>query len=115
MGCTNSVLYLVFIKHLLKVIIFYVFKKTIEQIYQNMCLSICKFVVIAYISVQNMVFYNKRLKWGKNLIFCCCLATKNGQSNYVNVIVVFAFMGQLCIQTTSPTTNITFQRCILHL
>ena len=102
-------------KHLLKADIFYVFKKTIEHIYRNMCLLICKFVVIAYISVQNILFYNKRWKWGKNLIFCCCLATKNIQSNYVNVFVTFAFMGQLCIQTTSRTTNITFQRCILHL
>ena len=46
------------IKHLLKVIIFYVFKKTLEQIYRNMCVLICKFVVIDYISVQNMVYYN---------------------------------------------------------
>ena len=73
-----------------------------------MCLLICKFVVIAYISVQNILFYNLRLKWGKNQIVCCCPATKMAQSNYVNVIVVFAFMGQLCIQTESPTTNITF-------
>ena len=48
-------------------------------------------------------------------MFCCCLATKNVQSNYIDVTVVFAFMGQLCIQTTSPTTNITFKRCMLHL
>ena len=71
-----------------------------EQIYRNMCILLCKFVVIAYISVQNILFYNKRLKWGKNLIFCCCLATKKIQSNYVNVFVTFAFIGQLCIQTT---------------
>ena len=50
------------IKHLFKVSILYVFKKTIEQIYRNMCLLICKFVVIAYISVQNILFYNKGLK-----------------------------------------------------
>ena len=37
------------------------------------------------------------------------------RSNYVNVIAVFAFMGQMCIQTTSPTTNKTFQRNILHI
>ena len=72
-----------------------------------MCLLICKFVVIAYISVQNILFYNKRLKWGKNPIFCCCLATENAQNNYVNFIVVFAFMGRLCNQISSPTTNIT--------
>ena len=29
--------------------------------------------------------------------------------------MTFAFMGQLCIQKISPTTNITFQRNILHL
>ena len=46
------------IKHLLKIIIFYVFKKPIDQIYQNMCQLICKFVEIAYTSVQNMPFYN---------------------------------------------------------
>ena len=101
-------MYYIGIKHLFKVIIFYVFKKTIEQIYRNMCLLICKFVVIAYISVQNILFYIKRLKLGQNLIFCCCLATKNIQSDYVNVIVVFAFMGLLCIQITSPTTDIAF-------
>ena len=38
---------------------------------------------------------------------------RNVQSNYVNVIVVFDCKGQLCIQTTSTTTNITFQRNIL--
>ena len=46
------------IKHLLKVIIFYMLKKTIEQIYRNMCLLICKFVVIAFISVQIMLLYD---------------------------------------------------------
>ena len=51
----------------------------------------------------------------KNIILCCCLATKNVQSNMVNVIVVFDFMSQLCIRSTSPATNITFQRNILHL
>ena len=33
------------------------FKKNIEQIYRNVCLLMCKFVVIAYISVQNILFY----------------------------------------------------------
>ena len=51
------------IKHLLKVSILYVFKKTIEQIYRNMCLLICKFVVIAYLSVQNIL--NK-----SSLLYC---------------------------------------------
>ena len=51
----------------------------------------------------------------QNLIFCCCLATMDVQSNYVNVIVVFAFMGQMRIQTTSPTTNKTFKRNIQHI
>ena len=32
--------------------------KTIEQIYQNMCLFICKLIVMAYISVQNIHFSN---------------------------------------------------------
>ena len=48
-------------------------------------------------------------------MFCCCLATKNIQSNKVNVIVNFAFMGQLYSQTSSPITNITYQRNMLHL
>ena len=39
----------------------------------------------------------------------------NVKSNYIYVIVVLAYMVPLCIQTTSPTTKITFQRCILHL
>ena len=71
--------------------------KTTEQIYRNMHMFI------------------RKLNVRQNVIFCCCLATKNVQSNKVNVIVVFAFMGQLCIQTTSPTTNIFFQRNVLHL
>ena len=33
-------------------------KKTIEHIYQNMCLLICKLIVMAYISVQNILFSN---------------------------------------------------------
>ena len=70
---------------------------------------------MAYSSVQNTLFYNKCLKWGKNVIFCCCIATKNVESNKVNVIVVFAFMGQLGIQKIWPTTNISFQRNKLHL
>ena len=30
-------------------------KKTIEQIYQNLCLLICRLIVMAYISVQNIL------------------------------------------------------------
>ena len=33
-------------------------RKTIEQIYQNMFLFICKLILIAYISVQNILFSN---------------------------------------------------------
>ena len=91
MGCTLIVYSLLFIESYS----FLFVKKTIEQIYRNMCLFICKLIVTAYISVQNIL-----LKRGNNLILCCCLATKNVKSNYVSVIVVFAFMGQLCIQTT---------------
>ena len=91
-------------------------KKTIEQIYQNMRLLICKLIVMTYLSDQNYIlFYNKCLKRGKNLILCCCLATKDAQSNYFYVIVVFAFMGQMCTQTTSPTTNKTYLINILHI
>ena len=32
--------------------------KTIEHIYQNMCLLICELIVMAYISVQNILFSN---------------------------------------------------------
>ena len=33
-------------------------KKTIEQVYQNMCLLIGKLFIMAYISVQNILFSN---------------------------------------------------------
>ena len=33
-------------------------KKTIEQIYQNMCLFICRLIVMTYISVQSILFSN---------------------------------------------------------
>ena len=33
-------------------------KKTIELIYQNMCLLICKLITLAYIRVQNILFSN---------------------------------------------------------
>ena len=33
-------------------------KKTIEQIYRNRYLSICKLFVMTYSSVQNILFYN---------------------------------------------------------
>ena len=33
-------------------------KKTIAQIYRNMCLLICKLFVMVYLSVQNILFYN---------------------------------------------------------
>ena len=37
------------------------------------------------------------------------------QTNYVNVIVIVAFMGQMCIQTTSPTNNKTLETyCIFN-
>ena len=32
--------------------------ETIKQIYQNMCLLICKLIVMAYIGVQNILFSN---------------------------------------------------------
>ena len=47
-------------------------------------------------------------------MFCCCLATKNVQSILVNLIVVFAFKGQLCIQTTSPTTYSLYKKKRKH-
>ena len=37
------------------------------------------------------------VKWDNDLIFCCCQATKDVRSNYVNVIVVITFMCQMCI------------------
>lgn len=46
------------------------------------------------------------LKIKQNVILSCFLATTHFQSNQVNVTVIFAFMEQLCIQTTSLTTNI---------
>ena len=52
-------------------------KKTIEQFYRNRCLFISKVFVMAYSSVQNILFYNKCLNEAKTVIFCCCLATKN--------------------------------------
>ena len=38
------------------------FKKTIEQIYRNRCLFIRKLFVMAYIGVQNTLFYSECLK-----------------------------------------------------
>ena len=55
------------------------------------------------------------LKFWQKCKFLLLPSNHNTPSNWVNVIVVFAFICQLCIQTTSPNTNITFQRNILHL
>ena len=33
-------------------------RKTIEQIYRNKCLLISKLFLVAYLSVQNLLFYN---------------------------------------------------------
>ena len=56
MGCTNSVSYLVYIA-LLKANYILCVKKTKEQIYRNMYLLIHKLIVMAFLSVQNILLY----------------------------------------------------------
>ena len=45
------------------------------------------------------------LKVRQKIYFLLLPSNQGIQSNYINVIVVFAFMGHMCIQTSSPTTN----------
>ena len=63
MGCTKSTLSLV--KAFIESYYFLYVKTTREQIYQNMCLLICKLIAMTYISVQNILFSNERLSEAK--------------------------------------------------
>ena len=57
----NGLYYLVFYIWYIAFIESYYFlcvKKTIEQIYRNMCLFIRKLFAMAYLNVQNILFYN---------------------------------------------------------
>ena len=56
------IVYYLWYKVLIESYYFPCVKKTIEQIFQNMCLLICKLIIMAYLSVQNILFSNKRLK-----------------------------------------------------
>ena len=49
--------------------------------YRNMYLIIRKLIVMAFLSVRNILFYNQRLKLGKYVMICFCLATKNVKIN----------------------------------
>ena len=56
-------------------------KKTIEHVYQNMYLLICNLIVMAFFKCSKYTILRLTLKLRQNVIFCCCLATKNFQSN----------------------------------
>ena len=73
MRCTNNALYLVYnIYWNIWYIAFnesYYFlcvKKTIELIYQKLYLLMQKIIVMAFLRVQNVLYYNYRLNLGKN-------------------------------------------------
>ena len=52
------IVYYIWYKTFIESYYFLCVKEDFRQIYRTMCQLICKFVVIAYISVQNMLFYN---------------------------------------------------------
>ena len=58
-------MYYIWYKAFIESYYFLCVKKTIEQIYQNMCLPIRNLIVMAYLSVQNVLLYNKRLSEAK--------------------------------------------------
>ena len=57
-GCTTLIVYYIWYIAFMESYYFLCVKKTIEQIYRSRCLFIHKLFVMAYSSVQNLLFYN---------------------------------------------------------